>query len=65
VLDFWRKESTEEVIESLRPRSGNEEALRAYPDGTIANGHHCIEILRERGVDVSQLPREIRIPETQ
>ncbi len=60
MLDFWRKKSTEEIIDSLKP--GKDEALRAYPDGTIANGHHRIEILRECGVDVNQLPRELRIP---
>lgn len=36
--------------------------LTASMNRAIANGHHRIEILRERGVDVNQLPRELRIP---
>jgi hypothetical protein len=39
---------------TLKP--GKDKALRAYPDGTIANGYHRIEILRERGPDVERLP---------
>ncbi len=51
------KKSTQELIDSLRP--GEPEALRARPDGKILNGHHRIRILRGRGVNVDQLPREI------
>jgi hypothetical protein len=49
--------STPELIDSLRP--GQPEALRVRPDGTIINGHHRIKILRDRGVDVDSLPREV------
>jgi ParB-like chromosome segregation protein Spo0J len=49
--------STEELIDSLRP--GEPGALKTRPDGTILDGHHRIRILRERGVDVDGLPREI------
>jgi hypothetical protein len=51
------RKSTPELIDSLRP--GQPEALRVRPDGTIINGHHRIKILRERGVDVDALPREV------
>ena len=33
-------------------------ALKVHPDGTVIDGHHRIEILRERGIEVDQLPRE-------
>jgi hypothetical protein len=49
--------STPELIDLLRP--GQPEALRVRPDGTIINGHHRIKILRDRGVDVDALPREV------
>lgn len=60
VLEHWRKKTTEEIVASLKP--GEEESLKAAVDGTIMNGHHRLRRLRERGVDVLQLPREIRIP---
>jgi hypothetical protein len=59
-LDFWGKKSIPEIIDSLRP--GQPEALRAYPDGRIANGNTRIKVLRDRGVDVDALPREIHNP---
>src|SRR5262249_39567128 len=60
-LEFWGKKTDQEIIDSLRP--GQPEALRAYPDGRIANGNTRIMILRDRGsVDVNSLPREIHNP---
>lgn len=56
-LEQFRKLSTEELIESLEP--GKVGALKTQTDGTIMDGHHRIIILRERGVDVDALPREI------
>lgn len=41
-LDFWGRKSTPEIIDSLRP--GQAEALRAYPDGRIANGRTWAKI---------------------
>jgi hypothetical protein len=41
----------------LKP--GQVGALKARPDGTMVDGHHRIKILRERGVDMDSLPREI------
>jgi hypothetical protein len=55
-LDFWRKKTNQEIIDSLKPGQG--ESLKVYPDGRIANGNTRIKILRERGVDVNSLPRE-------
>ena len=42
--------------ERERERERGREALRARPDGTIMNGNHRIQVLRERGVDVDSLP---------
>lgn len=56
-LEQFRKLSTEELIESLKPEKVG--ALKTRPDGTIMDGHHRIKILQVRGVDVDLLPREI------
>lgn len=56
-LAQFRKLSTDELIESLAP--GLPGALKARPDGTMLDGHHRVMILRERGVEVDALPREI------
>ena len=56
-LEYFRKISTEDLIESLKPES--EGALKTKTDGTIMDGHHRIKVLRERGIDVDELPREI------
>lgn len=49
--------ATEELIDSLRP--GQRGALKTRPDGTMIDGHHRIKVLRDRGVDVDTLPREV------
>jgi ParB-like chromosome segregation protein Spo0J len=56
-LDKYAKLSDQELINSLKP--GQQGALKVRPDGTIVDGHHRIKILRDRGVDVDSLPREI------
>ena len=56
-LNQYDKLSTDELIKSLLP--GKEGSLRARTDGIMIDGHHRIKILRERGVDVDNLPREI------
>ncbi len=56
-LAQFRRLTTAELIASLRP--GEAGALKARPDGTMFDGHHRIQVLRERGVDVNALPREI------
>ena len=56
-LDTFRRLSTEEIIVSLRV--GQTNSLKTRLDGTLIEGHHRIKVLRERGVDVDSLPREI------
>jgi ParB-like chromosome segregation protein Spo0J len=56
-LNKYGKLSDEELIDSLKP--GQHGSLKVRTDGTIVDGHHRIKILRDRGVDVNSLPREI------
>jgi ParB-like chromosome segregation protein Spo0J len=56
-LDQYRKLTAQELIDSLKP--GRQGSLKARPDGTIVDGHHRIKVLRERGIDVDSLPREL------
>jgi ParB-like chromosome segregation protein Spo0J len=53
--------STEELTHSLVP--GLEHCLKTRPDGTILDGHHRIHILRQRGIDVDRLPRDVIVKE--
>ena len=56
-LAQFNKLTIEELIESLRP--GQAGALKVKRDGTMIDGHHRIKVLRDRGVDVDTLPREL------
>ncbi len=56
-LEKYGKLTDRELIDSLKP--GQRGSLKVRPDGTIVDGHHRIKILRDRGVDVDGLPREI------
>ena len=56
-LAAYGRLTNEQLIDSLRP--GQKGALKARPDGTLIDGHHRIKVLRDRGVDVDALPREI------
>jgi hypothetical protein len=56
-LSLFGKLSNLELIDSLCP--GQPGSLKVRPDGTMLDGHHRIKILRDRGVDVDSLPREI------
>ena len=57
-LNHYARLTTEVLFRSLEPgQTGG--ALKARPDGTVIDGHHRIAVLRERGVDVDQLPREV------
>jgi len=56
-LSLYARLTTAELLQSLAP--GQSGSLKVRPDGTILDGHHRIEILRERGIDVDQLPREV------
>lgn len=58
-LNHYARLTTEELIVSLEPGQGG--ALKTRPDGTVIGGHHRIAILRERGVDVDRLPREVLV----
>lgn len=56
-LNQYARLTTEDLIASLCP--GQPGALKVRPDGTMIDGHHRIKILRERGIDVDSLPREV------
>lgn len=56
-LEYFRRISTEDLIESLKPEKTG--ALKVKSDGTIMDGHHRIKVLQERGVEIDKLPREI------
>ena len=56
-MEKYAKETTPELINSLKP--GQPGSLKTRPDGTMIDGHHRIKILRDRGVKVDALPREI------
>jgi hypothetical protein len=56
-LEQFRRLSTDELCHSLAP--GQPGSLKAREDGTIIVGHHRVKVLRERGIDVDSLPREI------
>jgi len=56
-LEKMGARTSEELLESLLP--GRLECLKTRLDGTILDGHHRIKVLRERGVNVDVLPREI------
>ena len=54
-LDYFRKQTTEQIIRSLEP--GAVEPLIVNARGTVMQGNHRISVLMERGVDVNSLPR--------
>ena len=56
-LEQYAKASTQALIDSLHP--GQSGSLKVRPDGTMVDGHHRIKILRERGINVDLLPREV------
>ena len=56
-LQAMEKLATETIKRTLMP--GNQHSLKTRPDGTILDGHHRVEVLRRRGVDVDELPREV------
>jgi hypothetical protein len=56
-LNQYARLTTSELLHSLAP--GQPSSLKVRSDGTILDGHHRVEILRERGMEVDQLPREI------
>jgi hypothetical protein len=60
-LNLYARLTTDELKYSLSP--GQAGSLKTRTDGTIIDGHHRIEVLRRRGINVDQLPREILLKE--
>jgi len=58
-LEDHRSRTTQEIIESLRPRPDNKESLRVKPDGRVFQGNTRIKVLEERGYPVNDLPRDV------
>ena len=56
-LNDYARLTTETLLQSLEP--GRPGSLKVRPDGTIIDGHHRIAVLKQCGVDVDNLPREI------
>jgi len=56
-LEQFRKLSSEQLLDSLK--GGEACSLKARPDGILIEGHHRIKVLREPGIDVDTLPREV------
>ena len=56
-LDLFRRWSTQSLIASLAP--GQPSALQTHADGTVMEGHHRLFVLREQGIDIDALPREL------
>lgn len=53
--EYWGKQSTPAIVNSLRPGAANPLLVRA--DGRIVQGNTRIYILENRGYDVNSLPR--------
>jgi ParB-like chromosome segregation protein Spo0J len=60
-LAKMERSTTEELLTSLSP--GLKDCLKTRPDGTILDGHHRVYILRQRGVDVDSLSRDVIVKE--
>ncbi|MEX1253672.1 MAG: hypothetical protein WEE64_04965 [Dehalococcoidia bacterium] len=56
-LEQFMRLPTDNLIDSLKP--GLPGALKARPDGTILDGYHRVKVLKERGIDIDSLPREV------
>jgi hypothetical protein len=56
-LAYWRGQTTERIVESLRP--GRLHSLKAKANGIIMDGNTRMKILEERGYRVETLPFEL------
>jgi len=56
-LAQFSKLSTDDLLDSLSP--GRPESLKTRPDGTVIDGHHRLAVLRQRGIHIETLPREV------
>jgi hypothetical protein len=55
-LNFWRRHSNEEIVESLAP--GKQKCLKVKANGIIMDGNTRMKVLEERGYPVDTLPFE-------
>jgi hypothetical protein len=62
-LEGFGRVPTADLIESLRP--GQAAALKTKPDGTVLERHHRLVVVRERGIDLDALPREVLRPDSE
>jgi RHS repeat-associated protein len=53
--DYWSKQSTDDILDSLKP--GAKQPLQVKPDGTIMDGNTRVRELMERGYPTDSLPR--------
>lgn len=56
-MDYLGRLTAKQLCESLMP--GKEGDLKTRSDGTVIDGHHRLRLLRQRGIDIDALPREI------
>lgn len=59
-LEYWRKQSTESIVASLRPRPNDpdyQEFLKVRQDGVIFQGNTRVKVLEERGYNLELLLR--------
>jgi len=56
-LNHYARLTTDELLRSLAP--GQLGALKTRRDGRVIDGHHRLAVLRDRGVEVDQRPREV------
>jgi ParB-like chromosome segregation protein Spo0J len=56
-IEIFSRLSDSELIESLKP--GQPGALKTRPDGTVIDGHHRLKVLKDRGIVVDDLPRDV------
>ncbi len=61
-LALFERLTTEVLLQSLAP--GSEHCLKTRPDGTMLDGHHRVHVLRQRGIDVDGLSRELWAADT-
>lgn len=52
-LEYHRQQTTEEIVESLRPGAGSPLMVKA--DGTIMQGNTRVKVLEERGYPIDEL----------
>ena len=55
-IEYWRKRSTSETVESLQEEKSH---LEAKENGTIMQGNTRIKVLEERGFPIDTLPRRL------